>query len=121
MRMRFVLPRVHGQWPGTIRGAEPTAGSSFGVGNYVTDKNTLTRPRPRHQPPCHSRSRQAPVSSNGAAQNAETMKVLGNACTLPKAGIEADTRGSTPERRLAERQARSAPLRCGRVESVLCT
>ena len=36
-RVRFDLPRVHGQGLGTVRGAEPTAGSSLDLGNYVTD------------------------------------------------------------------------------------
>ena len=58
-RVRFDLPRVHGQWPGTIRGAEPTAGSSFVVGNYITDKTTLTRLRLHQTHPANDSTPQA--------------------------------------------------------------
>ena len=67
--MRFDLPRVHGQRPGTVRGAEPTAGSSFVIGNYVTGKTTLTRPRLRQHPSCHRRISRPPVSSYGVDQH----------------------------------------------------
>ena len=54
-RVRCILPRVHGHRPGTVQGAEPTAGSSLDFGNYVTDRKTLTRPRLRQAPSCHGR------------------------------------------------------------------
>ena len=54
-RVRCILPRVHGHRPGTVRGAEPTAGSSLDFGNHVTDRKTLTHPRLRQAPSCHGR------------------------------------------------------------------
>ena len=42
---------AHSHKPGTVRCAEPTAESSLGLGNYVTDRNSLTPPRRRHAHP----------------------------------------------------------------------
>ena len=81
-RVRFDLPRVHGQWPGTIRGAEPTAGSSFVVGNYITDKTTLTRLRLHQTHPANDSTPQAAQNLQPNTSfmlrggSAETMRVL---------------------------------------------
>ena len=81
-RVRFDLPRVHGQWPGTIRGAEPTAGSSFVVGNYITDKTTLTRLRLHQTHPANDSTPQAAPNLQPNTSfmlrggSAETMRVL---------------------------------------------
>ena len=84
-RVRFDLPRVHGQWPGTIRGAEPTAGSSFVVGNYITDKTTLTRLRLHQTHPANDSTPQAAPNLQPNTSfmlrggSAETMRVLAGA------------------------------------------
>ena len=78
-RVRFDLPRVHGQWPGTIRGAEPTAGSSFVVGNYITDKTTLTRLR-LHQ--THPANDSTPQAAQNLQPNTSFMLRGGSAETM---------------------------------------
>ena len=58
-RVRFDLPRVHGQRPGTVRDAEPTAGNSLSSGTTSSTKKTLTRPRLRHTHPATAGSGRA--------------------------------------------------------------
>ena len=102
-RVRFDLPRVHGQWPGTIRGAEPTAGSSFVVGNYITDKTTLTRLRLHQTHPANDSTPQAAPNLQPNTSfmlrggSAETMRVL----SRPSPGRQA---GCFPRTRLPSAQ-----------------